>query len=155
MTQLVVPMTHPRVSPIVAALRTLAVGALSGFALGVGARAWMRLIADQPDFTWNGTLFIVIGFTIFGFAQSITAVAARSARHRGSRIGGRGGGGVAGRGGGVVRSLPLFVGAGSIMLPTVVAGGFANARRSWPTPARVVCWVMAGAPVLLRGQRNI
>src|SRR4029450_7427021 len=147
MTQLVVPMTHPRVSPIVAALRTLAVGALSGFALGVGARAWMRLIADQPDFTWNGTLFIVIGFTIFGFAQSITAVAARSARHRVSRI--------AARVVGVIGLLPLFVGAGSIMLPTVVAGGFANARRSWPTPAQVVCWVMAGAPVLLRGQRNI
>jgi hypothetical protein len=33
----------------------LAIGLFGGFALGVVSRAWMRLISEDPDFTWNGT----------------------------------------------------------------------------------------------------
>jgi hypothetical protein len=56
---------------------TVAAGVIGGCALGVIARAWMRLIAESPDFTWTGTIFIVAGFTVFGLAQSIVAVARR------------------------------------------------------------------------------
>ena len=35
----------------------------------------MRLIAEDPEFTWDGTIFIVAAFTIFGFTQSIVAIA--------------------------------------------------------------------------------
>ena len=38
---------------------TLAAGLFGGFALGVIARAWMRLITEDPEFTWKGTIFIV------------------------------------------------------------------------------------------------
>ena len=58
--------------PVVPAL---AGGLLGGFALGVIARAWMRLISEDPRFTWHGTTSIVVGFTFFGLTQSIIAVA--------------------------------------------------------------------------------
>lgn len=61
---------------------TLALGLLGGLALGVVARLWMRLIADDPAFTWNGTVFIVVGFMTFGMAQSIAAVARQRATRR-------------------------------------------------------------------------
>ena len=44
--------------------------------------------------------------------------------------------------------LPLFVGAGSVMLPTVVAGGLAYARTDWNRIVRVVCLAVAMLPVL-------
>ena len=37
---------------------------------GICARVWMRFIATDPEFTWAGTLFIVIGFGIAGLGQS-------------------------------------------------------------------------------------
>ena len=47
-------------------MSTLAIGVLGGAALGIVARAWMRLISEDPEFSWSGTLFIVIGFTCSG-----------------------------------------------------------------------------------------
>ena len=55
-------------------------GCSDGLTLGIMARAWMRLISENPEFTWNGTIFIVGGFTVFGFTQSVVAVARRRAR---------------------------------------------------------------------------
>jgi len=52
---------------------TLSIGLFGGAALGVTARAWMRFIADHPEFTWTGTMFIVIGFTVFGSTQALVA----------------------------------------------------------------------------------
>lgn len=126
------------------ALPTLAAGLIGGCLLGIIARAWMRLISEDPEFTWNGTLFIVGGFTIFGLTQSIAAVARCRARRRWKLT--------LVRVLGVVGTLPLFIGAGAIMLPTVVGGGLASARAEWRKATRAVCFVVAAAPVLLVGK---
>ncbi len=123
------------------AIPTLAIGLFGGPALGIIARAWMRVIAEDPAFTWNGTIFIVLGFTIFGFTQSIAAVARRTKRRWALTIA---------RAIGTVGLLPLFVGAGAVMLPTVVSGGFGSARPEWRR-ARWVCFLVAAGPVLLVG----
>ena len=121
----------------------LATGFFGGLTLGVIARAWMRLISDDPEFTWNGTIFIVAGFTVFGFTQSLVAVARRRVRRRWAltiiRVVG------------TIGLMPLFVGAGALMLPTVVAGGLARARVEWNHIVRWICLSLAAVPVLIVG----
>jgi hypothetical protein len=128
-----------RTVPIIAA------GLFGGFALGVIARAWMRLIAEDPEFTWGGTIFIVSGFTIFGLTQSIAAAARRRTSRRWLLT--------VARAFGTIGFLPLFVGAGAIMLPTVVGGGLARARADWPRWLRVICALAAMGPVVLVGSQ--
>ena len=128
------PTRRTRVWPILIA------GPFAGLALGVGARVWMRLISDKPEFSWSGTIFILVGFTIFGVAQSIAIATRRRARRRWTLT--------IARVVGVIGLLPLFVGAGSVMLPTVVAGGLAYARTDWNRIVRVVCLAVAMLPVL-------
>lgn len=120
------------------------VGTVAAFALGVLARLWMRLISAHPEFTWAGTLGIVIGFTIFGLTQSLGALA----RRRGWRPWAA----RAVRCTGVVGMLPLFVAAGGQMMPTVVFGGLAAWRVDWPRRARAVCAVIAALPALFVGR---
>ena len=119
---------------------TLAGGLLGGTALGIAARAWMRLISDNPEFTWGGTMFIVIGFTIFGVAQAVATIGRRRARRPAARR--------VTRVVGVVGMLPLFVAAGGVMLPTVVGGGLSFARTEWPNSARASCLAVAAVPVV-------
>jgi hypothetical protein len=126
---------------------TIALGALGGCALGIVARGWMRLISDDPEFSWSGTIFIVVGFTVFGFGQSIVA-AARPRVQRRRRL-------TVIRMVGVVTMLPLFVAAGAVMLPTVVGGGLAVARTDWRAGVRVACLVVAALPVVLVGSQLI
>jgi hypothetical protein len=135
------PALHPAAAPPPPVLPILAVGAVGGFTLGVIARAWMRLISEDPEFTWSGTTFIVAGFTIFGLAQSTVAVA-RSRVHRRSRL-------TIVRTIAAVAMLPLFVAAGALMMPTVVGCGLAIARTQWRSITRILCLVVAAAPVLL------
>ncbi len=125
------------------ALGTLAAGALGGFGLGVIARAWMRLISDDPEFSWSGTIFIVAGFTIFGIAQSIVAIARWRVRRRWKLT--------MARTIGAIAMLPLFFAAGAVMLPTVAGCGLAVARRGWRTPVRVLCLLVAAGPVVFVG----
>ena len=40
---------------------------LVGVGLGVVLRIWMRLISDDPEFSWGGTIAIVTVFTLLGF----------------------------------------------------------------------------------------
>ena len=122
---------------------TLAIGLLGGFALGVVARAWMRLISEDPEFTWNGTIFIVGGFTLFGLTQSIVAVARRRTTRWWKLTGVRTIG--------AIGMLPLFVAAGSLMFPTVAGCGLASARPEWPKVVRGLCVVVAAGPVLFVG----
>ena len=91
--------------------KTLALGFFGGITVGVVARAWMRWISTDPEFSWSGTIFIVMAFTIFFTAQSIVAVFRR--RVRSSRAT------TLVRIFGVIFSLPLFSPAGAVMLPTV------------------------------------
>ncbi len=103
----------------------------------------MRLIAEEPDFTWSGTLFIVVGFTVFGLMQSIVAVARRRSMPRGKLT--------SIRALGVITMLPLFGAAGALMFPTVVGGGLALARVDWRPVTRGLCLVVATGPVLFVG----
>ena len=121
----------------------LAIGLFGGMALGIIARAWMRLISDDPEFSWSGTIFIVGGFTVFGLTQSVVAVARQRMRRRWTLT--------IARVIGTIGLLPLFIGAGAVMLPTVVAGGLARARVEWAKVARWICLAVALAPVLLVG----
>lgn len=126
---------------------TLLAGAGGGCALGVIARVWMRVISDDPEFTWDGTIFIIAGFTMFGLGQSIAAVARRRDPRRWKLT--------------IVRlvaaftMLPLFFAAGSIMFPTVVGGALARFRTSWPALARVVCVMIATIPVVVVGRQIV
>jgi hypothetical protein len=125
-------------------LLTVVSGALAGLSLGVLARLWMRLIATEPEFSWSGTIFIVIGFTIFGLAQSIAALARRRPWRAWTAR--------AARCGGLVGMLPLFAAAGGVMMPTVVGGGLAAWRVEWPRVARATCAVIASVPVVIVGR---
>lgn len=118
----------------------VAAGTTAGATLGVIARAWMRLISEDPEFSWNGTVFIVAGFSIFGFGQSAVA-AARQRPDQGRKL-------TLLRGFAVLTMAPLFAGGGALMLPTVLGGGLAVARRQWPPLARGLCLPIAAAPVL-------
>jgi len=120
-------------------LAALAIGLVAGAALGVAARAWMRLISEDPEFTWSGTLFIIGGFAVFGLAQAVVAQGRGRVRGRGGLSALRALGGVG--------MLPLFVAAGAIMAPTVIAGGLARSHPAWPRSARAVATGVAALPV--------
>jgi hypothetical protein len=129
------PPRPPRVAPL------LLEGLVGGFLLGVVARGWMRLISDDPEFSWSGTGFIVIAFTVFGFTQAVVAaVRARARRRRTIALV---------RVVGSIGMAPLFTAAGAIMLPTVLGAGLAWTRTSWRTATRAVCCLIALGPVLV------
>ena len=139
--------TETRPAPPSRIVPVLAFGLFGGLGLGIVARAWMRLIAEDPDFTWDGTIFILGAFTVFGVTQSVAAVVRRRAKRRWAvRVG---------RTLGMIGMLPLFVGAGAIMLPTVVGGGLARARVDWHRYVRVICLLVASAPVILVGSQLV
>ena len=52
---------------------------VGGAVWGVVARAWMRLITEEPEFTWSGTLFIVGLFAVVATVQGC-ALAVRRRR---------------------------------------------------------------------------
>jgi hypothetical protein len=119
---------------------TLTRGVIAGAVLGVVARCWMRLISNDPEFSWNGTLGIVGGFTLWGFAQGVVI----GVRHRRSRRW------IVSltRAFGVLGTLPLFVGAGGILAPTVILGGLAIHRTEWRSVYRLLLGLVASAPVV-------
>jgi hypothetical protein len=123
----------------VGVVATTLAGTGVGVAYGVAIRAWMRLVADDPEFTWGGTVFIVMAFAILGtFAGLVHA--------------GRGRGWkamlVVVRVPAVVVGALCFMGAGMLMLPTVVLGGLALARSDWPRVLRAVLAAVALAGVV-------
>ena len=122
-------------------------GALAGTALGILARVWMRIISTDPGFTVEGTTFIVLGFTVFGLAQSLTALARRRswrpAATRAMRVVG------------CIGMMPLFLAAGGVMAPTVVAGGLALWRTDWPRWGRLLLFFLAMAPVMFVSRQII
>lgn len=85
---------------------------VSGLALGVVARAWMRWISTDPEFTWSGTIYIIIAFMILMTNQSVVQLLRQRFKTKRSvqfvRIGG------------VIFSQPIFIAAGAVMFPAVV-----------------------------------
>lgn len=96
----------------------VAAGAAVGLAWAVAFRGWMRLISTDPEFSWAGTMFIVVAFTLLAACVELAV----HARRRASRW--------AARAGVALATLPTGMGAGMLFLPTLVAGtGAANAWR--------------------------
>lgn len=131
-------------SPPKAALRPwplrLGSGLLTGFALGVGARGFMRLLTDDPEFTWSGTLFIVGLFTVFAFVQGVVdVVRSRTSRHWMTApvrlIGG-------------FSYLLLGFGAGIVMAPFLWFGALARWRSGWRRWLRLTLGGLAVANVV-------
>jgi hypothetical protein len=117
----------------------LAAGVGAGLVSGVVARAWMRVISTDPEFSWSGTMYIVIAFGLFGAASGVALLARRWRPGLGR---------VLGRIVGVVGVLPVFMGAGAMLFPTVLVGGMAVGQRTWPRWVRVVCGALAAAPIV-------
>jgi hypothetical protein len=110
-------------------------GPFAGAALGVVARCWMRLISDDPEFSWGGTIFIVLAFTIAGAGHGVAwAVRRAGVRRRWSTTARVAAG---------VSTLPIFAGAGAMMLPTVFGAAVAGARTDWPRVARLAAGLVA------------
>jgi hypothetical protein len=84
---------------------------IKGFVLGVIARAWMRWISTDPEFSWSGSIFIVLAFMIFMVNHSIVKLLRQLFRGRRSVL--------FIRVSGVIFSLPIFTAAGGVMFPSV------------------------------------
>ena len=115
-------------------------GLLGGLAWGIDARAWMRFISTDPEFSWTGTLFIVIGFGIAGLAQS-GAYLGRRANFRRPRL-------TALRVATFASLLPLGVAAGAPMFPAVVLAPLAITHTDWSDRMRLVVGAIAMIPVV-------
>ena len=53
-----------------------------GFVLGIVARLWMRWISTDPEFSWSGTIFIIMAFTFFTTTQALVYVFRRRVETR-------------------------------------------------------------------------
>jgi hypothetical protein len=100
----------------------------------------MRFISTDPEFTWTGTLFIVIGFGIGGLAQA-GAYLGRRAGLRRSRM-------TVLRVAAFAGMLPLGMAAGGPMFPTVVLAPLAITHTEWSGRMRLLVGVIALLPVL-------
>jgi hypothetical protein len=112
----------------------IGVGVLVGIVYGATIRLWMRLVTEDPEFSWGGTIFIVGAFAVAFGATGLV----RAGRRRGwrallvpARV-------VAG-----FVALPCFVGAGSFMLPTMALGALTLARTDWPRRIRQILGALA------------
>jgi hypothetical protein len=119
----------------------MAIGLIFGTTLGVIARGWMRIISEDPEFSWEGTVFIVGIFTVWGFAQG-TVIGVRSITSRRWIV-------TLVRVFGFLGMLPLFFAAGAIMAPTVIFGGLAIHRQAWRSIVRWLLAIGASVPVIV------
>ncbi len=125
----------------------LSFGLFGGLVLGVVARAWMRFIAKDPEFSWSGTLMIVFGFGLFGITHAGGFVTRRVATKPVALT--------LARVVSTIGTLPLFVAAGAQMFPTVVFGGLALARGDWAPWIRVGLFALASAPIVFVGNQFV
>jgi len=120
----------------VSSKRLIIIGAaLTGLMLGIVARLWMRWVSTDPEFTWGGTLGIVIFFTIFTTTQSIIYVLRRKviSRRFTSIL----------RGVGTFFTLPLFTAAGALMFPTVLLASIAIWRKELNIRIRIALLLLS------------
>lgn len=97
--------------------RGLALGALAGAAWGVVARVFMRLLSDDPQFSWAGTLGILGVAAVAGACVGLVHGARVSGRSRWWRLA-------------ALPGLVLFAGPGSLLAPAMV--GMAAVLRGRP-----------------------
>lgn len=106
---------------------------LFGLALGVISRVWMRLISNEPEFSWGGTVVVVGVFVLSGLGTGLSSMMSAGGR-RSDRIG---------RGAGLLLLLPLFGAAGAQMMPTVILGSLSVHRKTWNPWIRVLFGLLA------------
>jgi hypothetical protein len=100
----------------------------------------MRFISAEHEFTWGGTIAIVLIFGLFGFGQAAAAVLRRSGR--GPRAW------VAGRVLAVATTLPLAMAAGMMMYPFVLLAAVARGRIGMHRLGRLALLGLAAVPTL-------
>ncbi len=109
-------------------------GFVAGLLGGIIARLWIRWISTKPEFTWSGTLGIVLGFAVFGAVQSIVYTLRRKPQRKWFLVSIR----ILG----VLFSLQLFVAAGAIMFPTVLTASLAVWRGKWKIWLRALLFLI-------------
>jgi hypothetical protein len=87
-------------------LTAAALGLALGTVWGVLARIWMRLISDDPEFSWTGTLLIVGFSALLGLGVGL----AHAGRSRWWTLA-------------VAPGLILFLSPGMVMFPALLLGG--------------------------------
>jgi hypothetical protein len=112
--------------------------AATGFALGAGwgvlARVWMRLISTSPEFTWVGTLSIVLTAAVIGLTLGVVHAARRRGGSRWWRL--------------LALSVPvLFLSPGIVLFPAAVVGGWG--LRRGPLGRLLAALAVLSAPVIL------
>ena len=130
----------------------LAAGSTSraiGWGVGAGLagasvyRGFMRLVTDDPHFSWAGTLLIVGVVTLVTVLVAICARARRAWERRWAV--------------GVVRgvtgaSFVLLTAAGAMVIaPVWLLGGLALGRHDWPRGVRAALWLLAGLAAVAAG----
>ena len=114
-------------------LRGLAGGALAGALWGVFARLFMRLLTDDPQFSWSGTLAIVGLATVAGACVGLVHGARVSGRSPWWRLA-------------ALPALVLFAGPGSLLAPAAV--GMAAVLRG-RAAVRVLGALLVAVPVVV------
>ena len=116
--------------------RAAALGAVLGALWGVAARVWMRLVSTEPEFSWAGTLGIVVLSAVLGAGVAVSSVArSRHGWRRVARLA-------------VVPGMVMFAGQGLPFLPAFVVGGLLLRRRH-PLARLATLVVVVGPAVLL------
>lgn len=114
-------------------------GLVGGALWGAVLRLWMRFIATRPEFTWSGTLLIISVAALAGLIFGVVWWRRDAGGSRWWRLLGLG-------------ALPVFGGAGMIMLPSALLGAFGMGRTGWDRRVRIG-FVVAGlaVPYLILG----
>jgi hypothetical protein len=108
---------------------------VTGAALGIVARIWMRFITTDPEFSWGGTLLIIIGFGVVFLGQAGV--------YLGRRSGVRQSGFVALRVLAIVTLIPLAGAAGAFAFPVIVFAPMAIVRTGWNRWLRLLLGALA------------
>ena len=121
--------------------RSLPIGAGLGVAYGVAARGWMRLISTDPEFSWSGTLSILLAFGIIGLLLGLAyAAAANPAPRLPTRVA---------HAAGLAGIVLLAASPGVVMVPPILFGAVAlhGTRPRWPWRVLLALTVGLGAVV--------
>jgi hypothetical protein len=97
-------------------LRGALVGAGLGLLWGVGVRVFMRLVSENPSFSWVGTGFILGLSMLMGIGLGVLAAAKASGARRWWRLA-------------LLPGLMLLAGQGMPFIPAFVLGGLLFSRR--------------------------
>lgn len=113
--------------------RGVGAGIAMGLAWGLVARAFMRLLSTDPEFSWSGTLGILALAAVAGGGVGLVRAARRAGRSRWWRLS-------------VVPGLLLFFGQGLLLVPSAV--GLALVLRGGPRTRIVGSLLAVVTPVL-------